>query len=89
MVPLLIGTALLIVVRRRGARAWLLLAAVGLALGLITIVMPVSATATVATTMTLATMHLITGLVWSSWSGVPPDKGLLSAARSARAIIKT
>lgn len=58
------------------------------ALGLITIVMPVSATATVATTMTLATMHLITGLVWSSWSGVPPDKGLLSAARSARAIIK-
>ena len=37
---------------------------VGLALGLITIVMPVSANATVATTMTLATMHLITGLVW-------------------------
>jgi hypothetical protein len=64
LVPLLIGTALLIGVRRRGTRAWLLLAAVGLAFGLITIVMPVLATATVATTMTLATMHVITGLVW-------------------------
>ena len=64
LVPLLIATALLIVVRRRGARAWRLLAAVGLAIGLITIVMPVLATATVATTVTLATMHVITGLVW-------------------------
>jgi len=63
-VPLLIATALLIAARRRVARAWQLLAAAGLAFGLITIVMPVLATATVATTMTLATRHVITGLVW-------------------------
>jgi hypothetical protein len=48
----------------RGARAWQLLAAAGLAFGLITIVTPVLATATVATTMILATIHVITGLVW-------------------------
>ena len=60
--PLLIATALLIAVRRRGARAWQLLAAAGLAFGLITIVMPVLATA--VTTMTLPTIHVITGLVW-------------------------
>lgn len=61
--PLLIATALLIAARRRGARAWQLLAA-GLAFGLITILMPVLATATAATTMTLPTIHVITGLVW-------------------------
>ena len=61
--PLLIATALLIAARRRVARAWQLLAAAGLAFGLITIVMPVLATASVATTMTLATIHVITGLV--------------------------
>ena len=62
--PLLVATALLIAALRRGARAWQLLAAAGLAFGLITIVMPVLATATAATTMTLPTIHVITGLVW-------------------------
>jgi Family of unknown function (DUF6069) len=64
LVPLLVATGLLIAVRRRGARAWRLLAAVGLAVGLITVAMPVLATATAATTTVLATMHVVTGLVW-------------------------
>jgi len=64
LVPLLVATGLLIATRRRGARAWRLLAIVGLAVGLVTVAMPVLATATVATTMVLATMHVITGLVW-------------------------
>jgi hypothetical protein len=64
LVPLLVATVLLIAVRGRGARAWRLLAAVGLAIGLITVAMPVLATATAATTIVLATMHVVTGLVW-------------------------
>jgi Family of unknown function (DUF6069) len=64
LVPLLVATGLLIAVRGRGARAWRLLAAVGLAVGLITVAMPVLATATAATTTVLATMHVVTGLAW-------------------------
>jgi hypothetical protein len=64
LVPLLVATLLLMAVRGRGARAWRILAAVGLAVGLITVAMPVLATATAATTTVLATMHVVTGLVW-------------------------
>ena len=64
LVPLLVATVLLIAVRGRGARAWRLLAAVGLGVGLITVAMPLLATATAATTVALATMHVVTGLVW-------------------------
>lgn len=62
--PLLLGGLVLWLVGRRGRRSWLAVGRLGLALGVVTVVMPVSAVATTGTTLTLAAMHVVTGLVW-------------------------
>jgi hypothetical protein len=62
--PVLLGTVLLLVLRRWGARAWRALAAVGLALGLLTVVMPFTVEATTGTQVGLALMHVVVGVVW-------------------------
>lgn len=64
VVPVLVATALLLVLRRWGARAWRTLAAVGLALGLLTVVMPFTVDATTGTQVGLALMHVVVGVVW-------------------------
>ncbi|MFS0699098.1 DUF6069 family protein [Cellulomonas sp. 179-A 4D5 NHS] len=64
VVPVLVATALLLVLRRRGARAWRTLAVVGLALGLLTVVMPFTVDATTGTQVGLALMHVVVGVVW-------------------------
>lgn len=64
LLPLLLATGVLVLVHRRGARAWRLLASAGLVVGVVTVVMPLSLTATVGTKAVLALMHVITGLVW-------------------------
>lgn len=62
--PVVLATVVLLVLRRWGARAWRVLAAVGLALGLLTVPMPFTADATTGTQVALALMHVITGVVW-------------------------
>ncbi|WP_258725810.1 DUF6069 family protein [Cellulomonas sp. NS3] len=64
VVPLLVATALLLPLRRWGARAWRTLAAVGLALGLLTVPMPFAVDATTGTQVGLALMHVVVGVVW-------------------------
>lgn len=64
VVPVLVATALLLVARRWGARAWRALAAVGLALGLLTVPMPFTVEATTGTQVGLALMHVVVGVVW-------------------------
>ncbi len=62
--PLLGATVLLVLVRRLGERAWRVLAAVGLVLGVLTIAMPLTVTASTGTQVALGSMHVLTGLVW-------------------------
>ncbi|MGW6132443.1 DUF6069 family protein [Cellulomonas sp. NPDC055163] len=64
VVPVLLATALLLLLRRWGARAWRALAAVGLALGLLTVVMPFTVDAATGTQVGLALMHVVAGVVW-------------------------
>lgn len=64
VLPLIGATVLLVLLRRRGAPAWRTMAAVGLGLGVLTIAMPLTVTATAGTRVALASMHLLTGLVW-------------------------
>lgn len=64
VVPLLIGGVLLYLTRRSRARAWPVLAVVGLAIGVLTTALPLTTTATVGTKTVLALMHLATGLIW-------------------------
>ncbi|MBB2922289.1 DUF6069 family protein [Cellulomonas cellasea] len=62
--PIVLATVVLLVLRRWGARAWRALAAVGLALGLLTVPMPFTVDATTGTQVALATMHVVAGVVW-------------------------
>ena len=64
VLPVLVGTLLLIAVRGRGGPAWRFLAAAGLVFGLASVAMPVLATATAATTTTLGSMHVVAALAW-------------------------
>lgn len=59
-----LGILLLAATARLGLRAWTVLSWVGLAFGLLTVVAPFAAEATTGTALTLATMHLVGGLVW-------------------------
>jgi len=63
VLPLVLGTAAL-AVTRRSAKAWRVLAWVGLALGVLTVGMPFSATASDGTHFALAAMHLVVGATW-------------------------
>lgn len=60
----LLGTLLLAWLGRRGARAWRVLAWVGLAVGVLSVIAPLTATASPGARLTLAAMHLVTGAVW-------------------------
>ena len=63
LAPLALATVALWVTRRRPS-AWRVLAWVGLAIGVLSIVTPIAAEATAGTTTALVTMHLITGTAW-------------------------
>lgn len=64
LAPMILGWLALRLAARRGVRAWRGVAWLGLALGLLTVPMPVSVTATTGTSTTLASMHVVAGLVW-------------------------
>lgn len=64
VVPLLVASVLLYLTRQHRPRAWQVLAMVGLAIGVLTVAMPLSATATAGTKVALTLMHLATGIVW-------------------------
>lgn len=64
LAPVILGTLALFVARRWGARGWRVLARAGLAIGLITVAMPLSMEADNATRLTLASMHIVVGVVW-------------------------
>lgn len=64
VVPLLLGGVALAVVARWGQRGWHWLAWIGLAIGLLTVVMPISTEASSGTTLALALMHVLTGVAW-------------------------
>jgi hypothetical protein len=63
LAPLVLATFALWVTRRKPS-AWRVLAWVGLAIGVLSIVAPIAAEATAGTTTALVTMHLITGMAW-------------------------
>lgn len=58
------GTLLLLVLRRRGHRAWTAVAVAGPVLALATTPAPWSMAPQPATRVTLVAMHVLTGLVW-------------------------
>lgn len=62
--PLLLGGLVLWLAGSRGRGAWNAVGWLGLALGIITVVMPIGAVATTGTTVTLASMHVIAGVLW-------------------------
>ena len=64
VVPVLLGTALLVARRGSGAKAWRTLALLGLIVGVVTAPAPSTVEAEGATRLALASMHVITGLVW-------------------------
>lgn len=64
LVPVLLGTLALAVTARWGRRAWAVLAWVGLVLAVLTIVNPFLVEATLATRVTLAAMHVVSGATW-------------------------
>jgi hypothetical protein len=64
LVPVLAGTLLLIPARGWGARGWRAVAAVGLALGLLSVALPLSTQASPGTHLALVSMHVIAGVTW-------------------------
>jgi hypothetical protein len=64
LVPVLAGTLLLLPARRWGTRGWLALAAAGMALGVLSVVIPLAMEVEPGTRLTLASMHVITGVSW-------------------------
>lgn len=62
--PAILGGLALQLAARRGVRAWRTVGWLGLALGLLTIPMPFTVQASAGTSVTLAGMHLVAGLVW-------------------------
>lgn len=69
----LVGTGILYAVRRRGAAAWRGLAALGLVFALISVAGPLTADGTAGSRWTLASLHVLTGLVWFTalWRAAP------------------
>jgi len=64
VVPLIVGGLLLAALGRRGAGAWNVLAWVGLALGVVSVVAPLDAAVETSTGVALALMHVATGVTW-------------------------
>lgn len=63
-VPAILGGLTLWLAARRGVRAWRAVGWLGLALGVLTIPMPFTVQASTGTSLTLASMHVLAGLVW-------------------------
>lgn len=63
-VPAILGGLTLWLAARRGVRAWRAVGWLGLALGVLTIPMPFTVQASTGTSLTLASMHVVAGLVW-------------------------
>lgn len=64
VLPCLLATLLLLPLRRWGARAWRAMAFVGLAIGILTVPLPLSMVSEGGTRASLASMHVLTGLIW-------------------------
>lgn len=64
VIPLAVGGVALAIAGRWGRRGWDALAWAGLAVGVLSIVMPLGAEASIGTKVGLAAMHALTGLVW-------------------------
>ncbi len=64
VLPLFVGTVLLLLARRWRLRGWLTLAVAGLVIGFISVVMPFSVPAEIGTRLALGLMHIITGVTW-------------------------
>lgn len=62
--PMVLGGIALAVAGRWGGRGWRVVAWLGLAIGLLSVVMPFSVAATASTHVTLGTMHVLSGLAW-------------------------
>lgn len=62
--PVLLGSGLLAATRRASERWWPRLALTGLVIGMVTLAMPLAATASTGTKVFLAAMHLVTGVTW-------------------------
>lgn len=64
VLPLALGTAALALATRWGSRGWATVGWLGLAVGLLTTVMPFTVDASTSTAVTLAVMHVVAGVVW-------------------------
>lgn len=64
ILPIVIGGVILALTAPRSARAPTILAWLGLAIGVLTAAMPLAVQADPGTKIALATMHLVTGIVW-------------------------
>ncbi len=64
LAPALLGGLALQLAARRDVRTWRAVGWLGLALGLLTVSMPFAVLASTATSVTLASMHVVAGLVW-------------------------
>lgn len=64
VVPLLLGGVGLTIASRWGTAGWRVLAWVGLAIGVLSVVMPLTTEATAGTKAALAVMHVLTGVTW-------------------------
>lgn len=64
VIPLALGTAALALATRWGSRGWVAVAWLGLAVGLLTTVSPFTVVASTSTSVTLAAMHVVAGVVW-------------------------
>ncbi len=62
--PLVVATAGLALAGRWGPRGWNALAWAGLAIGVVSTVLPLTAQASTTTRLTLAVMHVAVGLAW-------------------------
>lgn len=64
LVPALMGTLLLVVLRQRGRSGWRVLGVVALLAGIFTAAAPFTVQAGSGTQIALGGMHILTGLAW-------------------------
>jgi hypothetical protein len=64
LVPMLLGAVALVVASRWGRRGWDAVGWLGLALGVVSAVLPLTADADAGTRVALALMHLVAGVTW-------------------------
>lgn len=64
VVPVILGSVLLALTRGASHRWWPRLAAGGLAVGILTVAMPLAATASAGARALLAVMHVVAGAAW-------------------------